>query len=115
MKKILLNLSLLFVFVCGLTALIFVLFLFKQLSDSPTFLVHVVEYPNQYYLDQTELIRTWQNYLLIATVALSISLSITLFFLIAYNFIDFKKILERRKGKKIEKLQAKLDALKKDE
>lgn len=115
MKKIIINIFLAIAIACSSACLAYVCILYKELSSSPTFLVHIINYPSDYYLVQDSLIATWENYLKIGICTSSISLFFLVCATIFYNFIDFTKFInwckvkrnEARK-RKIEKLKAKI-------
>ena len=112
MKKILVNIFLAVAIIFASACLAYVCILYKELSNSPTFLVHIMNYPSDYYLVQDSLIATWEKYLTIGIVTSSISL----FFLVSattvYNFLDFTKFINWCKVKRNEARKRKIEKLK---
>lgn len=111
MKKIFINILLTLVFASALVCLIFSIIVFVQLSDSPTFLVHILDSPFPYYESQAKLIETWETYLLIGISMSAISIISSACCLVCFNFIDFSKFIQWSKQKRNEARKRKIERL----
>lgn len=106
--------------ISSIIALIFVCVLVTGLQNAPHFFVHITEYPFSYYQSQQPLIDLWKTYCYVAITFLSLILIISISLMVIYNYVSKnstellkkKKIkMEIKKQKRIEKLQAEIDAL----
>ncbi len=118
MKKIIKNIISIAIFICSIVGLIFIGKLANELFNSPQLLIHITDpYPFSYYQVQDKVVEGWKNYCIIGIVFLSLIAIISLANLIFINLPTSNKKEEKRlvrKNKKIEKLQAELEELKKD-
>lgn len=113
------NIFLFIVLISAIIALCFLSKLLHELYTSPQLLVHIVDYPSQYYQVQNERVKRWESYCIVAIIFITVIILVSAFALFYTNFPNvinkFKQKKVENKQKRIEKLQLKLNNLKKDE
>ena len=116
MKKILINIFLATVIACAAACLAYVCILYKELSGSPEFLVHEVNYelwPYSAYVSQWALMEKWEGFLKISISMSAVVLFFSLLTVIVYNFVDVTKLIKRAKEKRDERIKRKIERLQK--
>lgn len=111
MKKIFINIFLSLFIVLSLISLIFSALTLQQLINSPTFVVHVVDYPLQYYVEQTKLMELWEKYLIIVVSVSSFALLLSTCVAIIFNLPNRQKLIEKYKQNKTERTKRKIERL----
>lgn len=117
MKKVLINVALVLIAMFSIVGIIFIGKLYYELSTSPQLLIHITDPFPSYYI-QDKVVEVWENYCVVGLVFLSLIAAVSLTSLVCINLLSSTKNEEKklqRKNKKIEKLQAELEELKKDE
>ncbi|MDE6505526.1 MAG: hypothetical protein K2L42_06640 [Clostridia bacterium] len=116
MKKIIKNLILALTIIFSIIELVFIGKLYHEISTSPQLFIYITEPFPSYYI-QDKVVEGWENYCIVGLVFLSLIALISLISLICMNLLPLNKNEDqklKRKNRKIEKLQAELEELKKD-
>lgn len=120
-RKIINNVILSFLIVFLIISIIMIGILQNQIISSPELLVHVIPQngTRPYVVSQSELVNHWKTLCTTIIIFACISLLTMILFLIQENFLKINETnpnrKELRKAKRIEKLEAELEELKKDE
>ena len=120
MKKVILSILSAVAVMLSVIILVYACNFLIEIQTAPELLVHIVNYPHNYYEVQNELVARWESYCvaIIALACVAIAVGIA-----ALCFINFYKRkphadkasrAESRKAAKIAKLEQELETLKKD-
>lgn len=120
MKKVILSVLSVVAVILSVIVLAYACSFLIEIQTAPELLVHIVNYPYNYYEVQDELVARWESYCVAIIVLACVAIAVGIAALCFINFFkrtpstDKASRAESRKAEKIAKLEQELETLKKD-
>lgn len=120
MKKVILSVLSVVAVILSVIVLAYACSFLIEIQTAPELLVHIVNYPHNYYEVQNELVARWESYCVAIIALASVAIAVGIAALCFINFykhrllVDKASRAESRKAAKIAKLEQELETLKKD-